>query len=182
MKTVLISAGHSNTDPGAVNGKFREADFTLKIRNAVAEELTKLGQDFIEDGGTDPVKVDTTNQPLSEAVKLERQVAGTRVEFHLNASTSPNATGIEALALAKHKSQSKRLAKAVQQALNLKLRGEEGWKSQSSGQHKKLAFCSNGGIVLEVCFISNLNDMEKLIDRMDVLAQNLAATLHAMNK
>ncbi len=36
---VTVTAGHSNVDPGAVNGKFKEAELVTKFRNAVAHYL-----------------------------------------------------------------------------------------------------------------------------------------------
>ncbi|RKG29010.1 DUF7940 domain-containing protein, partial [Acinetobacter tianfuensis] len=33
---VTITAGHSNSDPGAVNGKYKEAELVRQFRNAVA--------------------------------------------------------------------------------------------------------------------------------------------------
>ena len=38
-KTVTLTAGHSNTDPGAVNGSDREADIAQDMRNIVASIL-----------------------------------------------------------------------------------------------------------------------------------------------
>ncbi|MCV6690449.1 N-acetylmuramoyl-L-alanine amidase, partial [Neisseria meningitidis] len=38
-KTVTLTAGHSNTDPGAVNGSDREADLAQDMRNIVASIL-----------------------------------------------------------------------------------------------------------------------------------------------
>ena len=35
------------------------------------------------------------------------------------------------------------------------LRGDKGWKAENSGQHSRLAYVSNGGIILELFFISN---------------------------
>ena len=34
-KIIVLTAGHSNTDPGAVNGSDREADIAQDIRNIV---------------------------------------------------------------------------------------------------------------------------------------------------
>lgn len=38
-KIVCLTAGHSNTDPGAVNGSDREADLAQDMRNIVASIL-----------------------------------------------------------------------------------------------------------------------------------------------
>ena len=61
-KIVCLTAGHSNTDPGAVNGSDREADLAQDMRNIVASILR-------DDYGL-TVKTDGTgkgNMPLREA-------------------------------------------------------------------------------------------------------------------
>ena len=88
---ITITAGHSNTDPGAVNGSDREADIAQDMRNIVASILrTDFGLEVKTDGEG------KGNLPLREAVKL---IKGSRlaVEFHTNAAVNKTATGIEAL-------------------------------------------------------------------------------------
>ena len=43
---ITITAGHSNTDPGAVNGSDREADIAQDMRNIVASILRTAPQTF----------------------------------------------------------------------------------------------------------------------------------------
>jgi len=57
------------------------------------------------------------------------------------------------------------------------LRGDAGWIDQSKSQHSKLAFVQSGGLIIEVCFISNLSDLSAYQKRKDVLAQVLAETV-----
>ena len=48
---ITITAGHSNTDPGAVNGSDREADIAQDMRNIVASILrTDHGLEVKTDG------------------------------------------------------------------------------------------------------------------------------------
>ena len=62
MKTFVITAGHSNTDPGAVAFGRKEADIAVDMRNMVAHYLTAAGHTVITDGdGRD-------NKSLYEAV------------------------------------------------------------------------------------------------------------------
>ena len=94
---ITITAGHSNTDPGAVNGSDREADIAQDMRNIVASILrTDYGLEVKTDGEG------KGNMPLREAVKL---IKGSRlaVEFHTNAAAKKEATGIEALSIPKNK-------------------------------------------------------------------------------
>ena len=48
---ITLTAGHSNTDPGAVNGSDREADIAQDMRNIVANILkTEYGLSVKTDG------------------------------------------------------------------------------------------------------------------------------------
>lgn len=94
-KIICLTAGHSNTDPGAVNGSDREADLAQDMRNIVASILRN-------DYGL-TVKTDGTgkgNMPLRDAVKLIRG-SDVAIEFHTNAAANKTATGIEALSTPK---------------------------------------------------------------------------------
>lgn len=150
---ITITAGHSNTDPGAVNGSDREADIAQDMRNIVASILrTDHGLEVKTDGEG------KGNLPLREAVKL---IKGSRlaVEFHTNAALNKTATGIEALSIPKNKAACQRLCRAVEQVTGWKLRGEGGYKPDNAGQHSRLAYAQAGGIILEPFFISNDADL-----------------------
>lgn len=150
---ITITAGHSNTDPGAVNGSDREADIAQDMRNIVASILrTDYGLEVKTDGEG------KGNLPLREAVKL---IKGSRlaVEFHTNAALNKTATGIEALSTPKNKAACQRLCRAVEQATGWKLRGEDGYKPDNAGQHSRLAYAQAGGIIFEPFFISNDADL-----------------------
>lgn len=47
---VAVTAGHSNTDPGAVRGSDKKTDFVVKVRNAVELYLLRAGLDVKTDG------------------------------------------------------------------------------------------------------------------------------------
>lgn len=145
---VTITAGHSNTDSGAVNGSDRESDIAQDMRNIVAYYLRAKGINIRTDGEG------KGNAPLSQAVKL---IAGSKVavEFHCNAASSKSAKGVEALAQPKDKLISQKLCQAVSSVMGNPLRGDKGWKPENSGQHSRLAYVSGGGIILELFFISN---------------------------
>jgi N-acetylmuramoyl-L-alanine amidase len=89
---VTVTAGHSNKDPGAVNGKFKEAELVSQFRNAVAYYLREAGIQYKTDG------VGTTNQNLNAAIKLIKG-SSVAVEFHMNAAASKQANGIETIAV-----------------------------------------------------------------------------------
>lgn len=154
LGVVAVTAGHSNSDPGAVNGSLKESDFVVTIRNALAYYLKEAGVQVKTDG------IGLQNDPLSSALKL---IKGTSValEIHMNAAANKSAEGIETISLPKDKKLAQDVSKAVQKVTGSRLRGDNGWIDQSKSARGKLAFVSNGGLILEVGFISN--DTEALL-------------------
>lgn len=167
---VTVTAGHSNVDPGAVSGKFKEAELVTNFRNAVAYYLKSSGISIKTDG------VGATNNPLASAIKLIKG-SSVAVEFHLNAAGSGQANGIETIALPKDKKLAQDLSKAVAAALGSRLRGNEGWIDQSQSARGKLGFISNGGLIVELGFISNENEISRFNARYWLAAKAVADVL-----
>jgi len=168
----LISAGHTNApgqDRGAAGNGFIEGVEAVIIRDALAASLRNKGCSVIEDGA------DGVSEPLKKAIVLARK-ADVAIEIHFNAGP-PTATGIEVLSKTKHTKLAQRLAQAIHDATGIKLRGGGGWKSDSSGQHHRLGFCEAGGLIVEMCFISNASDMAAYKNNFTKLIENLAAAL-----
>lgn len=167
---ITITAGHSNTDPGAVNGIHREADKAQDMRNIVAYYLKQADVDFRVDGEG------KGNLPLGKAIEL---IKGSKlaVEFHCNASSNKTAQGVEALSQLKDKSISQKLCKAVADVMGIPLRGDRGWKPENSGQHHRLGYVSNGGIVLELFFISNNSELAIWEERKWLIGKAVAGVL-----
>lgn len=147
-KRVVITAGHSNTDPGAVSGKFTEAELVTQYRNALVSCLKDLGIVAETDG------VGTVNKPLSEAIALAKG-AFFALEIHMNAAASEQANGVETIALPKDKVIAQEISKASAKALGQRVRGQDGWIDQSQSARGKLGFINAGGLILELAFISN---------------------------
>lgn len=165
-----ITAGHSNTDPGAVNGKYKEADLVVNFRNAVTHYLREAGLQVKTDG------TGTKNDPLSAAVKLI-QGSSVAVEFHMNAATSKQANGIETIALPKDKKLAQDLSKAVADALGSRLRGDNGWIDQSKSARGRLAYVNAGGLIVELGFISNEDELARFNARYWLAAKAVAKVL-----
>ncbi len=165
-----ITAGHSNTDPGAVNGKVKEADLVVNFRNAVTHYLREAGLQVKTDG------TGTKNDPLSAAVKL---ITGSSVavEFHMNAATSKQANGIETIALPKDKKLAQDLSRAVADALGSRLRGDNGWIDQSRSARGRLAYVNAGGLIVELGFISNEDELARFNARYWLAAKAVAKVL-----
>lgn len=170
-KTIVLTAGHSNTDPGAVNGKRTEAQIAVEIRDGVSSILRSKGYTVINDGK------ERDNQSLNEAVKLIPKGI-LAVEVHLNASDNKLAGGIEALAKDKDKLFCKNLCYNLSQVFGNKVRGSDGgWKPENSGQHSRLAYVSAGGIILETFFISNDKELKTYDDNKSLVYAVIAKTI-----
>ncbi|MEG2265344.1 MAG: N-acetylmuramoyl-L-alanine amidase [Acinetobacter sp.] len=167
---VTVTAGHSNKDPGAVNGKFKEAELVSQFRNAVAYYLREAGIQYKTDG------VGILNQDLNAAIKLIKG-SSVAVEFHMNAATSKQANGIETIALPKDKKLAQDLSKAAADAFGSRLRGDNGWIDQSQSARGKLGFISNGGLIVELGFISNEDELARFNARYWTAAKAVAKVL-----
>ena len=172
---VTVTAGHSNTDPGAVNGKFKEADFVVKVRNAVELYLLRAGLEVKTDGSGG------INLSLTNAIQIA-EGASTKVEFHLNASDNPKANGIETIALPKDKKIAQAISQAIAGVTGGVLRGDKGWIDQSQSARGKLGFVSNGGLVVELGFLSNPAEFAVLEAKYWLVAQSIADVIIAHEK
>lgn len=176
MSVITVTAGHSNKDPGAVNGLFREADIAQEMRNMVALYLRQKDIAVKTDGEG------KGNLPLPAAIKL---IAGSKaaVEFHCNAFSKPSAGGCEALSQPKDRALSQRLCKAVSDVMGIPTRGTDGgWKNEGSGQHSRLGYVRNGGIILELFFISNPAELAVWQDKKWLVAKAVAEVLAEVAK
>ena len=170
MKSIFISAGHSNTDPGAVRGEWSEHRICTWLRDQVTLGLLRKGCVVKGDGWGN------INQPLDEVLQLMKD-SDVKLEFHLNASDNPDANGTECLSLPRLKKESQSIAQTASRVLGERLRGEYGWVDQSKSARGRLAFVEGGGIIVEVFFISNerslKNAIAKRIDLADALTECL---------
>ncbi|MBD1210670.1 MAG: N-acetylmuramoyl-L-alanine amidase [Ignavibacteria bacterium] len=180
-KTLYISAGHSNSDPGAVNAKLnlREADLTRGLRNLVVEKLTWMGATVRSDG------TGTQNNERNTAIEEAAKCDGLKLDIHFNAGVEA-AQGVEAFSDASEKALAQKLAKAVADVLGSPLRGDAGWKGRTESQHgsRGLAWLDRlpRSLLLEVCFISNPREIQTYLAKMDAVAQAIADILFKHNQ
>lgn len=172
MRKIVIIAGHSNSDPGAVYDGVKEADFCADMRNYVAYYLKHWGEKNVITDGDGRI-----NAPLYEAIKLAKG-ADIAVEFHLNASVSKQAFGIEVLANPKHKSLAQKIATAIHSITGSQLRGDKGYKPQNAGAHNRLGFVQAGGLIVELEFLSNPQRFKILQDKRWLVAKAIAEVIH----
>lgn len=167
MKSVFLSAGHSDVDPGAVAFGRREADIAVEFRNIVSFYLHRAGVPHELDGGA------TQNLPLAQAVRIAR-THPIAVEFHCNAAAAPAASGAETLSSSGNMSLGNRICHAIAENLRIRNRGA---KPENAGQHHRLAFVQAGGIIVELFFITNKDDLAAYDARKWLAARGVAEVL-----
>lgn len=172
---VGVTAGHSNSDPGAVRGSQKEAEFVTNFRNALAFYLMRAGLTVKTDGSG------AINLPLTTAIQIVRG-ATTKLEIHLNAAANSQAYGVETIAMPDKKKFAQAISAAVVSVTGSKLRGEDGWIDQSQSARGRLGFVSNGGMVLELEFLSNPARFAVLQDKYWLVAEAVADIIIAHEK
>jgi N-acetylmuramoyl-L-alanine amidase len=167
-----ISAGHCNVpgpnyDPGApgINRRL-EANETVILRDAVIAEIKRRGySDVVQDLNSE------NRNEYFKRIKTDR--TSVVVEFHFNCGAM-GATGTEALIAVDADGWDKKMANDFAM-LTSKITGiyNRGVLSEADTRHKRLGLMRESGIVtlVEVCFITNANDMmaydrnfEKLVE------------------
>lgn len=168
-KAVLLCAGHSDRDPGAMAAGFTEAEIVTDFRDRVAGYLQAAGVAVITDG---PPGV---NQPLTEAIALAyANPELLPIEFHCNAFSNPAASGVETLSGAGLFGLGDSLCDVISKVLGIPNRKA---KPEGSGQHATLGFVRAGGIIVELFFITNPSDRSRFMFRRDDLAAVVALAI-----
>lgn len=167
-----VTAGHGDGDPGAVYAGLTEADLMADLRNILALKLRERGHEVRTDGEG------KLNRALTYAMSL---IVGADValELHTNAAASPAASGVEVISLPAQKETAQRVAKAIADTLGLKLRGMGGWIDQTMSARGRLGFVARGGMVVEVFFLSNPEDLAAYLERKWLVATAIADAVTA---
>lgn len=169
---MTVTAGHGEGDPGAVYAGLTEAELMAELRDMVAARLRDMGHEVRQDG------IGRVNRALTYAMTL---IAGSEcaVELHTNAAASPAATGVEVIALPAQKAKAQQVAQAIARELGLRLRGQGGWIDQSMSARGRLGFVARGGMVVEVFFLSNPEDLASYLLRKEAVARAIAEAMAA---
>ena len=171
-KIITITAGHSNSDSGATaKDGTKEADIAVKLRNAILHYLQQDKEITTRCDGYGSV-----NLELKEAIKLIKN-SDVAVEIHTNASNNKTANGIECIALPKDKVLAQKLSAAVSKITGSRLRGDKGYITQEDSARGKLGYVSNGGLILEVFFISNDSELGVFDEKYWLIAKSIAEVL-----
>lgn len=171
---VFPSAGHHNSDPGAVALGHKEAYLTKDARNIIAKNSN--AEELIMD------KDSETNSQYQKRIKPgEGSVV---FDIHFNAG-SPTATGTECFVNDKDfnnkNSLSYKMASEVCEfasgLLGIKNRGV---KSEKASQHSRLGILNLGAgvsVLWEICFITSVLDMQNYLAKKEFLHKGIAAIL-----
>lgn len=170
MKTYTVTAGHGGSDPGAVRDGITERDLMAELRDIVASKLRLLGHTVRTDGDW------RQNLPLPYALTLVPGSAAA-IELHTNASDNPVATGVEVISLPAQRELARTMARRIAHVLELPVRGAGGWIDQSQSARGRLGYVRAGGLVVEVFFLSNQNDLAKYQARKWPVATAIAQAL-----
>jgi N-acetylmuramoyl-L-alanine amidase len=172
---IFLTAGHNNSDPGAVANGYRESDLTRHLRTKTISHIDKTKYQ---------VHVDHDNWNLARTIKeLVTGPASACADIHFNAG-NPSATGVEVFVPDDPSVLEIKYANLIcldfSKIMGIKNRGV---KRPSESQHKTLAILSEQGInlLIEVCFISNQKDIAAFFKHDNDLAQSLAARLMQMD-
>jgi N-acetylmuramoyl-L-alanine amidase len=172
-KKIILSAGHGAGAPGVTAFGRVEATEALWLRDAVAEKLRTMGVEVLEDGA------DGVNESLPDVLKLMRRNKGVEAwELHFNAP-GEKSRGVEVLSPLALQSRAQAVARVISTINQSPLRGARGWKAPHEGAHHRLAFCDEGGGVIEVEFLTNPHAMAVYMTNRSALVDALAAVLAA---
>lgn len=171
---IYVLAGHHNRDSGAVNKEgVKESVITKLFRDKVVSHLRSWGIPFI---------IDNDNETLAQVTKRIKPGTGSVLcEFHLNASDRVDAKGTEVFVKDGPKPSEKALAADIAHAISTHCNiYNRGVKTESQSPRKKLAILhTEAGIsvLVELCFITNKEDMRLFRLGMDSLAERIAELL-----
>lgn len=170
---VYLSAGHNpnglKPDPGAIGNGYHEANLTVEFRDLVIKQCEKLGLKVIKD------KDDERVGDYLERIKTGN--GSVVLEFHFDAAENKSATGTTALIEAEadrlDRAFAKELSDLTASVLGIRNRGV---KSETESHRGRLGLMREEGIIclLELCFISNADDVKRYKSNKEKLAVEIA--------
>lgn len=157
---IYIEAGHNLGDPGAPGYDGRtERDWTIKVKNLLADALTK------QSGGKIKLVLDDDRKSLSATISDFRKTISHNdllLSIHFNSASSNKATGTEVFVDDKASARSRRIAKRVVDTLSTILGlTNRGVKTPSQSARGTLGILKLQGaaVLLEISFINNPDDV-----------------------
>ena len=175
-KTLIITAGHHDRDPGAIGNGYKESALNIEIVGLVIKRIKQL--DPSVNIWTDDSKL-TLSQVIAK-VKEFVTVQDIWVEYHFDASVSPKASGATSLVADGARQLSKDIAKELvdigSTILEIPNRGVKSEKDSARGRLAMLHTKATS-VLYEIGFISNPTDMANHQDWKHWLADEHARIL-----
>jgi N-acetylmuramoyl-L-alanine amidase len=166
---IYVTAGHSNQDPGASGNGYTEAALAKEFRDLVLRQLSNMNIKAWFDNDND-----TLNSVLQKMNPNESDVC---LDIHFNAGP-PTATGVEVITADRFTREE--LGAATRMSVNCsKILGirNRGVKTEKDTARKMIGILRNEkgiNLLLEICFISNANDMKAYQSKKRELAVEVA--------
>lgn len=171
----FISAGHNNSDPGAVANGYKESEITIAIRNEIAKNAKAteiiLDKDF------------ETNRQYQGRIKPGN--GSVLFDIHLDAAGNSKVSGVSCFVnkkdFANKKSLSyqmaERFCKTYSEILGIPNRGV---KSESASQHSRIGILNLGAgiaVLCEVDFITSPTAVQNILAKKECLGKTGADIL-----
>jgi N-acetylmuramoyl-L-alanine amidase len=178
MPRLFITAGHSHQSPGAIANGLMESMLTIELRNLITKECVALGAEVINDNDNDALI--TVISKIKNKIKPDDIL----IDIHFNAGPQ-QVSGVEAfyskVATAQEKELAGYLCQVVSQVLGTNNRGP---KQEDQSQHNSLGILHTGGksVLLEVCFVSNKDEIKKYLKLKSQIAKKIAQVLVPLPK
>ena len=170
---IYISAGHHDKDPGAIGNGYKESELNIELRDLIIKELDKMGVKYIKDKDWE------TNTQYQGRIKPGN--GSVLLDIHFNSSSNSSATGVETIVKEGANIDSKNFAKDILNDVvtetKLKSRGVKSEKESHRGKLGILHTKAGISCLLEVGFISNINDIRTYKDSLKTLPKKIATTL-----
>lgn len=177
MNKIYLIAGHYNRDSGATalhkeTGSIKESDLTIELRYLIKSYLQH-----------EAIITDNDNHSLPDVIKeINKSITAKDilVDLHFNSFHNQSATGTEIYVPDKYSRKEVELATE----LNIKLSEimgipNRGNKTPNQSARGRIGILEGAGtrILMEICFISNINDITSYIKHKHFVALTIAETL-----
>jgi N-acetylmuramoyl-L-alanine amidase len=175
LRHIVILPGHGGADPGAVANGYQEAELAKELGTEVYNVLKHMEP-------AQPVSYLAISQGLPQKIQmLNSKYAAEDVvlNIHFNAAT-PVAKGVEAYVHDETSAENRALATHLVQYIATNLRSaNRGVKSERQSQHSRLGILHTKPrvILLEVCFITNKDEISEYHNKQGRIAHLIANTL-----
>ena len=189
QRSIFISAGHTNVagmDRGASGNGYFEGDLTHELRDLIVK--------YLKDFHSIKAEADANNTTLEKTLTWIKHLTTPRCivfDIHFNAATA-QAEGVECFIPQKYTQfelgLAEGLANAVVKQTAFKKRGstagKAGVKDETQSARKRLGWMSVVGenVLLEVCFITNKQEMEVYQLQKKQIAREIAKVLAEWSK